>query len=382
MTDSSVPAPLGLDTIRIRFVTFRDASADERAAVAAELRRVPADERILLETCHRVELVSVGSRDGSGISGRAAVQRAFEVVAGFDSAVVAEEQLLGQVRGAYEAALADGTTGPVLNELFRRALRFGRRVRSHARPGTDRSLADPGVAWLTDRLPAPAELIVVGTGEMGRLLAGRLAKARHRLVIVSSSSARGGAVLESLPGDGHRLVVGELSASNVAGVGAIAIAARPRRPVLTADVLGAARPWTLDMSTPAAVDAAAAALLGERLMTLDHLVPGGAGRPALAPATARRLRGDLEAEVDAFTAWLDARRGRDALAVLHGEADALRRRHLARLRSRARLDDRQLAAVEAASAAMLGELLHGPSLELRRGGADAATVRRIFGIER
>jgi hypothetical protein len=31
---------------------------------------------------------------------------------------------------------------------------------------------------------------------------------------------------------------------------------------------------------------------------------------------------------------------------------------------------------------MLGELLHGPSVELRRGGADAATIRRLFGLGR
>jgi hypothetical protein len=41
----------------------------------------------------------------------------------------------------------------------------------------------------------------------------------------------------------------------------------------------------------------------------------------------------------------------------------------------------QLAAVEAASAAIVGEILHGPSLELRRGGADAEIVRRLFGLE-
>ena len=45
------------------------------------------------------------------------------------------------------------------------------------------------------------------------------------------------------------------------------------------------------------------------------------------------------------------------------------------------LDEAQLAAVEAASAAMLGELLHRPTVEIRRGGADAATVRRLFGID-
>ena len=375
-------APFDLESLRVRYVTFRDASADERIGVAEELRRVQASERVLLETCHRVELVSVGSDPGSSVSGRAAVQRVFEVVAGFDSAVVAEEQLLGQVRGSYEAALAEGRTGPVLNELFRRALRFGRRVRSHALPGTDRSLADPGVAWLVQHLHEPTDAVVVGTGEIGRLLAAGLARAGHRVVLVSSSASRGGAVLETLPGEGHRLVIGQLSALLAADARAIALAARPRRALVTADVLGASRPWILDLSTPSAVDDAAATVLGDRLMTLDGLAPGGAARAALSPSTARRLRRELAAEVDGFIAWLATRRGGDALAVLHGEAEVVRRRHLDRLRSRARLDDRQLAAVEAASAAMLGELLHGPSLELRRGGADAATVRRLFGIDR
>lgn len=374
--------PVDLDTIRIRFATFRDASADDRSAAAERLRQVPGREHVLIETCHRVELVSVDADASDGIGGREAVQRLFEVVAGFDSAVIAEEQLLGQVRGAYEAALADGTTGPTLNELFRRALRFGRRVRSHARPGTDRSLADPGVAWLSQRLADRSSVVVVGTGEMGRLLARRLSEAGHRLTIQSSSSDRGGAMLESLAGAGHHLAVGPLAPATVARADALAIAVRPRQPVLTAPMLGHARPWTLDLSAPSAVAPDAAKVLDDRLVSLDDLATARGQRPAIGRAAERRLRHELEREVDAFVAWLGTRRGSEALSVLHEGADAVRRRHLQRLRSRAELDERQMAAVEAASAAMLGELLHGPSLELRRGGTDAATVRRLFGIER
>ena len=377
-----MPAPPVVETIHIRSATFRDASAEDRAVAADRLRRLPALERVLIETCHRVELVSVDAEIPDGLRGRAAIRRLFEVVAGFDSAVIAEEQLLGQVRGAYEAALAGGTTGPILNELFRRTLRFGRRVRSYARPGTDRSLADPGVAWLVARLAERSHVAVIGTGEMGRLLAGRLGDAGHRLTIVSSSSERGGAILKSLAGDRHRLLVGPLTARTVAEADALAFAIRPRRPMLSGEVLGDATPWTLDLSAPPAVGADAAALLGDRLMSLDRLGSSEGVRPAISPGAQERLRGDLELEVDAFVAWLDTRRGSDALSVLHREADAVRRRHLQRLRARADLDERQLAAVEAASAAMLGELLHGPSLELRRGGTDAATVRRLFGIER
>lgn len=387
MIDSALPdQPQALDRIEVRYATFRDSPGHARTGLAERLRDVSADERIVLDTCHRVELVTVGARPETPAPQRRgpdAVRRVFEVVAGFDSAVVAEEQLLGQVRGAYEAALAGGESGPILNELFRRALRFGRKVRSHARPGTDRSLADPAVAWIRERVRAHDRVVVAGTGEMGRIAAQRLAAAGHPITVVSASAERGGRLLETLAGTGqHHLVVGGMTRELVAGAGAIAIAVRSRTPMLGAGHLpNPPHPWVLDLSSPAAVSADAAAILADRLLDLDRLGELHGGVPVLAPDVEERLRRRLAGEVDAFVAWLETRRGADALAVLHREADAVRRRHLDRLRRRATLDDDQLAAVEAASAAMLGELLHGPTVELRRGGHDAAIVRRLFGIE-
>jgi glutamyl-tRNA reductase len=374
-----------LDRIEVRYATFRDRPGHERTTFAERLRGVEAEERVLIDTCHRVELVSVDAdapQPTAQLRGTDAVRRVFEVVAGFDSAVVAEEQLLGQVRGAYEEALAAGDSGPILNELLRRALRYGRRVRSHARPGTDRSLADPGVAWLRERVPGAGRVAVAGTGEMGRLVASRLARDGHPVTVVSASAERGGRLLESLPGDEHHLAVGPIRRELLATVSAAALAVRSRVPLLAAEVLPDGNlPWVLDLSSPSAVDDAAARILGERLLDLDRLGEIHGSAPVLAPDVEARLRRRLEDEVQHFAAWLEARRGADALALLHGEADAVRRRHLERLRRRATLDDSQLAAVEAASAAMLGELLHGPTVELRHGGADAATVRRLFRID-
>ena len=374
-----------LDRIRVRFATFREQSAPDRERLGRRLAETGAAEHVLLDTCHRVELVSVedGAPPDGTLSGTAAVRRVLEVVAGFDSAVIAEEQLLGQVRGAYEAALADGSTGPILNELFRRAIRFGRRVRSHARPGTDRSLGDRGAAWMLERIAPARTVAVAGTGEMGRLVAGRLADAGHRMVVVTASAERGGRLLERLAGEGHRLEVGPLQARTLRDADGLALAVRSRIPPLTVDLLdGSRRPWVLDLSSPTAVEPDAAARLGDRLVTLDELGRLAGSAPVLDPDVERRLRQELDREVDRFADWLKARRGADALRLLHGGADAVRRRHLAHLRTRAELDDRQLEAVEAAAAAMLGEILHGPSVELRRGGADADTVRRLFGLGR
>lgn len=368
----------------MRSATFRQHAAPERLRIAGELAAPDASEHVLLETCHRVELTTLedGPVAHGQLQGRRAIRRVFKVVAGFDSAVVAEEQLLGQARSAYESALRAGTTGPILNELFRRALRFGRRVRSHARPGTDRSLADIGASWLGDHAPEASTVLVVGTGEMGRRVASRMAERGRRVVVASSSAQRGTQLLDALPGTGHRLHVGDLTPDLLAEAAAVAIAVRPRSPVLTAAALGASRPWVLDLSTPGAVDGAAAALLGDRVLGIDALGARAGSTPVLDPGVERRLRNEMAAEADAFVVWLAARTGADALHLLHTEADAVRRRHLDRLRTRAQLDEKQLAAVEATASAIVGELLHGPSVELRRGGADAEAVRRLFGLER
>ena len=368
----------------MRYATFRDRPARERTDLSSRLGQLDAGERVLLDTCHRVELVTVDAAAAPPpqLTGVGAVRRVFEVVAGFDSAVVAEEQLLGQVRGAYEAALAGKQSGPILNELFRRALRFGRRVRSQARPGTDRSLADPAVAWIRERIAPGAGVTVAGTGEMGRLVAQSLAGAGHPITVLSAASERGGRLLETLAGEGHHLVVGPMTATVLTRNPAVAIAVRGRTPLLVAAHLGSGPlPWVVDLSTPSAVADDAAILLGDRLLDLDRLGTRHPGAPVLSPRVEARLRRGLETEVEGFVSWLEARRGKDALSLLHREADTVRRRHLERLRRGTELDEAQLAAVEAASSAMLGELLHGPTIAIRQGGADAATVRRLFGLE-
>ena len=383
----TLPHP-DLDDIRVRYVTFRDTAAEARARAAAAFANARGAERVVLETCHRVELVSVFGDDptsgGDVVAGARAVTRVFDVVAGFESAVVAEEQILSQARAAYEDAIARRTSGPVLNELFRRALRFGRRVRSHALPGTDRSLADRAVGWLIDRLPSSGRAVgVVGTGEMGRLLAHGVASRSHAVTVVSRSRERAEDLVASLPGAGHTARVGALDREVASSVDALAIAVRGGGVRLTPSHLDPrALPWTVDLTTPGSVAEDAARVLGDRLVTLDGLV-ASANRPSsLAPAVERRLRAEVSGEVEQFAAWLQTRRGADAVAVLRDEADAIRERHVRRLRQRAALTDAQFAAVEASAAAMVAELLHGPSVRLRHGGADAAAVRRLFGIER
>lgn len=386
-----------LDRLVVASATFRDIDTDAREDLARVLadRAAGATERILLHTCHRVELIAFGTpaSDLSDLAdqlqwsrGIAAAERVMLVAGGLDSAVLAEEQVLGQVRDAYRSALDRSETGPVTNELMRRAIRFGKRVRSFAYPVGDRSLADRAARWIEERLSAQpgrsVSALVVGTGEMGRLLATRLAEGNASVTVASRSAERGADVVSGLPHPERHHA--SLIADALVGAlqhDVVALAVRGESARLDARHLDGGRlPLLVDLSSPSIVTRKAAERLGDRLLDLDGL--GITIEPGRLSADAeRRLRGEARAEAQAFAAWLELRASGDGIALLRAHAEEVRHRHLLRLRLRSGLDDEQAAAVEAMTSAMFGELLHVPTLRLRRGPDAAARVRELFGIE-
>jgi glutamyl-tRNA reductase len=368
--------------------TFRDLPTDRREQLAERLAslRNGLAERLLLHTCHRAELIAVlepgMSADGVGVSGwrgADAVERVFTVAAGLDSAIAGEEQLLGQVRETYRSALAAGETGPLLNELLRRALRFGKRVRAAALPTGDRSLAGRSLEWLAAHpLPVDGEILVVGTGTVARELVSGLAARGFRCAIASRNVERAEALIATLPDAEsdrrHRAI--PLTDALEAGQrwAAVAFATRTADPLLQRDLGG----LVIDLCAPAAVAQPLHAALGDRLLDLDSL--GAGARPTFSPGVERRLRQELLDERDAYLAWLSERRSADGIAQLQRHAGSLVERHLDRLRGRTDLRDDQLAEVQRMTRAVVAELLHAPTLHLRNADDAAAEVRRLFGL--
>src|SRR4029450_9990310 len=109
----------------------------ERAALALLARQAEVRTRDL-------------ARSTYSLRGRVAVEHLFGVTAGLDSMIVGEMEIQGQVRRAYEHALAEGATGRLSDCLFRNALAAGNRVRAE----TEISRSSVSVSSVAVRLAA------------------------------------------------------------------------------------------------------------------------------------------------------------------------------------------------------------------------------------
>lgn len=76
--------------------------------------------------------ISAAHLDGClySLAGDDAVEHLFKVVAGLDSLIVGEAEILGQVSRAYKSACQAGTTDKLMNVWFQRALHVGKRART------------------------------------------------------------------------------------------------------------------------------------------------------------------------------------------------------------------------------------------------------------
>ncbi|MGB9226979.1 glutamyl-tRNA reductase [Mycobacterium sp.] len=176
-------------------------------------------EAMVLSTCNRVEVYAVVDAfhgglamigqvlsEHSGMSmgeltkhayvrySEAAVEHLFAVASGLDSAVIGEQQVLGQVRRAYAAAETNRTVGRILHELAQRALSVGKRVHSEtAIDAAGASVVSVALDMAEHRLGTLAgkTAVLVGAGAMGALSAAHLTRAGiGRVQVLNRSVAR------------------------------------------------------------------------------------------------------------------------------------------------------------------------------------------------
>jgi len=324
-----------------------------------------------------------------------AARQLFRVTSGLESMVVGEAEVQGQVKRAYEEALAARTTGPLTNRLFRAALATGKRVRTDTRiaagPGSVPAVAVDAARDVLGDL-ADRRVLIVGAGETSELTA--LALHEHgvaTLSVANRGQQRAWALAQRVGGEtlAFDALAAELERADIvvsstaspeaiihAGDVAAVMAARAGRPLLL-----------LDLAVPRDVDPACQALPGVTLLDVDDLQDQVRRHRLVRHGEAVRAEAIVEEEIQGFAGWLGTREVLPTLAALRERGNAIVNQVLAENESRWEgLSERDRRRVEALAHSVANRLLHEPTVRVKGAEGEGrharlALLRDLFGLE-
>ncbi len=331
-------------------IEVRESLALCAAGLLEELRAQGCEEAVLLSTCNRFELYLAGPLEARETgeralrcleraaerplrehartsAGAAAARHLFEVASGLDSLVVGETEVLGQVKAAYEAALAAGMTGKCLNVLFQRALYVGKRVRCD----TAISVGPTSVASVAVQLAesifgslARSEVLILGAGAMAELTARRLLSGRvARLAIANRTWERAAELAGRFGADA---VAWERFPEEVGRADVVICSTGSPRPVLTREMVASASKtragralFLIDIALPRDVEEAVHGLDNVYLYRLEDLETIVAENLKNRGGEVEKARALALAKAAEFSAWADSVSAGAETSLRHGD---------------------------------------------------------------
>jgi glutamyl-tRNA reductase len=330
------------------------------------------------------------------LRGADAASHLFSVTAGLDSMIVGEAEIQGQVKRAYELALVEGATGPILNRLFRGALAAGKRVRSETRVGEGGVSMSSVAVELAQRTLgdlARRSVLLIGAGETAELTARALAARgveavfianRHYDRAIGLAQRFGGSAVrfEELP---RLLRDADIVVSSTGSPHHIL---EPEELELVVGERAGRQLLIVDLAVPRDVDPACREIVGVTLHDVDSIQEIADRNASGRQAEAERGRRILVSELGRFESWLDSLEVMPTVAALRARADETVERVLAENEQRwESLSDADRERVGAMARAIAGRLLHEPTLRMKRAaGADDAylhvsALRDLFGLD-
>ncbi|MBI5596353.1 MAG: glutamyl-tRNA reductase [Elusimicrobia bacterium] len=247
-------------------------------------------------------------------AGSEAVSHLLTVASGLDSLVLGENEILGQVKSAYERSLAAGATGKITNVLFQRALYVGKKVRCETGVSSGQLSVASVAVTLAERIFGhlrESSVLILGAGPMAESAARHFISAKAAsLRIANRTYERGRELAESLKVDA---VSWEKFPGLLGEVDVVLCSTGAPQAVVTREMAAAAVKsrkerslFMIDIAMPRDVEESVGALDHIYLYTLEHL-------QGIVDENMARRHGELDAaralvreKVLEFARWLEA----------------------------------------------------------------------------
>lgn len=386
----------------------------ERLADSLSLLCSHIPQGVILSTCNRTEIYT-NDRDGcraekasldflkawANVSDddlpryayvskdKDAVEHLFRVASGLESMIVGEFEILGQVKQALDVAESMEMVNLPLRQFFQSAIRTGRRVRTETGISKNAlsvsSVAVDFAAGIVGDL-AKCKMLVIGTGEAGRLVA-KVAGERgtSRIVIVSRTSERAIALAAALNGVpiGLDNLADELTNANMV----VTCAGAPHRilSVRQVEETMRSRPELplviIDIALPRNVEPEVGRIRNVFLYNMDDLTEVSNLNRKQREGEIRQAEEIIRGEIDKFVSWWQLLKVRPTVSALIGRAEQIRLAQLNKtLKKLPPLSDEQSESIEAMTKSIVAKILKDPIQYLKANGNSnhVETVRELF----
>ncbi|MFB6134750.1 MAG: glutamyl-tRNA reductase [Halanaeroarchaeum sp.] len=364
------------------------------------------EEAFALQTCHRVEAyvvteaaetgeaaldtVGFGEDEARVMDHEESIRHLMRVAAGLESVVLGEDQVLGQVRDAYEVATDEGALGHVLEEAVLKAIRVGERARTETAINEGvTSLGSAAVDLAASEAGLEgADALVVGMGEMGTLTTLALGNSPATDVFVANRTRQRAEDIVRVHDVEATVLDLEEIATYLPDVDVLVTATAAEEPVVDEETVeGVDDLYCIDLGQPRDVAPAVGSRPGITLRDLDDITAVTEETEARRDRAAAAVRDIIDEEFDRLVTQYKRKRADDVIAAMYEGADQIKHRELqtalAKLDDAGDLTDDQRDVVESFAESLISQLLAAPTRALRDAAEDddwstIATAIRLF----
>ena len=306
---------------------------------------------LLLQTCNRVEIIVEGERvalqdflselNRTGffiLDGGEALRHLLSLASGIDSMIVGEDQIIGQLKKALADGQDAGTSSSLLELCINKAVHVGVEVRKRTMINRGAVSVGSAAVLLAESQLGSLEgkhILVIGSGEMGLLVAQALA-AKHLTAMYVANRTYQRAVILAAKIGGKAVRLSELYHYITLSDVVISCTSAPHPVIHVKDlrhamkdrcwpVEGHPRPIIMiDIAQPRDVEEGADAIDGVSLFTIDNLRMINEQTMSTRKSEAKRAHAFVTGELELFLRQLQRKSADDILASLHTWAEAVR----------------------------------------------------------
>ena len=379
-------------------------------------------EGILLSTCNRVEVYAVVEQLESGYArvqefladthlslsseqltphlywyaDDHAIGHLFRVAASLDSMIVGESQILGQLKDAFEVALAHKRSGVILNKVVKKAISVAKRVRTETKIAETAVSVSYAAVELAKKIFSnlgEKTVLLVGAGEMGKLAARHLIANGVQRVMITTRDSHSAIDLAKrfngvpIPFDEFR---SELAAADIV----LCSTGASHYLIRTEDIQKAVRQrmnrpiFLIDISVPRNIEPSVKDVDNAFLFDIDDLEMRVEQNREERQHEALRAERMVKDEVGVIGQWLKSLEVIPTIVALRNRAEEIKRSELDKTLGRlGSLSPEERGVVEGLASAIVNKLLHGPLVTLKAEAHSAGgtmfveAARRFFNLD-